>query len=264
MINRIIFFILILLLIILLVFLNFRNFLDGIKNIVFKILGTFVHFFKKIIEAFVNFIKLIFQIRIIQEENNKLKNENLILISKLINDENLLDNYKDLERQFGLRSGYRFKLVPANVLGADFQETGEFLIINKGKNDGLEPDMPVVIDNVLIGKIFQIHTDYSSVILINDDSIKVAAKTQNFNASGVTKSENGQIFIDLISKDKKLEEGDVVFTSGRDGVFPANLILGKVEKIYDIDSQLFQKVKIDPLINYYQQENVFVITNYLK
>lgn len=264
MIRKVFFFILIVLFILLLIFLNFKNILEIIKNFFLRILEIFISFFRKIVGAVINFIKLIFQIKSIQQENVRLKDEKIILVSKLINSEKLIESYKILEKQFNLKNQNKYKFIPAEVISVSPQETGEFLIINKGKDDGLEVDMPVVVESVLIGKIFEVYSNYSKVILVNDELMKVAVKTQNSAAFGVTENKNSQIYVDFVLKDTKIEKDEIVLSSGRDGVFPPNLILGQIDQLYKSDSQLFQKSKIIPLINYYQLENVFVINNYLR
>lgn len=263
MIKKIIFFIFILILIFLLIFFNSKNFLNGVKVIIIKLLENLNSFFRKIFLAISDSFKLIFQIRSIREENIKLKKENLFLASKLVKEEKLIKNYEFLEKYFNLKKQKKLKLLFAEVINSFSQDGGEFLIINKGKKDGINIDMPVIVGDALIGKIFEVFSNYSKVLLINSENIKVAAKT-NSGLLGITLGKRGRLYVDLISKDKFIKKGEIVLSSGQDGIFPPDFILGKVKTIYNNDAQLFQRVELTSFLDYSRLSGVFVFTNYLK
>src|SRR5207245_8526771 len=67
-----------------------------------------------------------------------------------------------------------FKLIAAEVITRDSSTWWRTVTINRGKRDGVEPDTPVVTDEGLIGKTTSVSDSISVVILVSDDSYKLA------------------------------------------------------------------------------------------
>src|SRR2546423_6850625 len=82
-----------------------------------------------------------------------------------------------------------FKLVPAEVVARDSSTWWRTVTINRGKEDGLETDMPVVTDEGLVGKTTTISNNISVVLLITDENCKVAASVEGSREQGIVSGE---------------------------------------------------------------------------
>ena len=70
---------------------------------------------------------------------------------------------------------------------------------------------------------------------------------------------NTNLKLDLISKNEKINIGDLVVTSPNNELIPENILVGKIKKIQTSPTSLFFDILIDPLINYQKIHFVFVV-----
>ena len=108
------------------------------------------------------------------------------------------------------------------------------IILNKGVNAGFKKGMPVLDGLFLIGRITEVNYLSSRVLLINDLNSKIpviiAPNGSQAIMSGI--GENVAV-LDFLPKKHQLEEGNVVYTSGSDGIFEPGIPIGKIVKKED-------------------------------
>src|SRR5207253_143523 len=128
-----------------------------------------------------------------------------------------------------------FKLVPAVVVARDASTWWRTITINRGKEDGVEGDMPVVTDEGLVGKTTTVSANISVVILVSDENCKVACSVEGTREQGIVSGERVTVGItptldlNFLSKQADLHAGQKVYTTGVGGVFPSGLLLGVVK-----------------------------------
>lgn len=196
----------------------------------------------------------------------KLKDENIELAARLLDQKKLQSENSALRDQFETSNPKPTNLLHAKVVGAPSFVPGisfpSVLIIDKGEKDGIKKNQAVVFKNVLIGKIEK-STDYlSRVILLGSSVFSFTAKTER-GAIGVIKGEgNGKVTLDNVLLSDDLKKDDLVYTRGdlnESGVgIPEDLIIGKIESIEKNPSALFQKAKIRTVIDLTRLFDVFV------
>ena len=81
-----------------------------------------------------------------------------------------------LRHALNYRERSLFKLVPAEIVARDSSTWWRTVTINRGKQDGIERDMPVVTDEGLVGKTTTVSANISVVLLVSDENCRVAAK----------------------------------------------------------------------------------------
>src|SRR5438874_8145622 len=120
-----------------------------------------------------------------------------------------------------------FKLVPAEVIARDSSTWWRTVTINRGKEDKLETDMPVVTDEGLVGKTTTISNNISVVLLITDENCKVAASVEGSREQGIVSGERVSgglaplLDLNFLTKQANLQPGQKAYTSGVGGVFPS-------------------------------------------
>src|SRR5438309_7456566 len=157
-----------------------------------------------------------------------------------------------------------FKLVPAEVVTRDSSTWWHTVTINRGKEDGIEPDMPVVTDEGLIGKTTTVSRAISIVLLVSDENCRVAANVEGTREQGIVTEERviGTVTplleLSFLSKQANLQPGQKVYTSGVGGVFPPGLLLGMVKsfRVRELDGQ----GQLNPAVDLSKLEDVFVVT----
>lgn len=159
-----------------------------------------------------------------------------------------------------------FEPKQATVIGRNPDRWHELLVINKGKNAGIEPDMAVITSKGLIGKVKSSNTFTSTVQLMSsmDPTNRISAKIQagENNFFGLIEGydkENGLLLLKRIPYDAKVEKDQNVITSGLGGVFPEGLPIGKVVEIVPDEFGLTQTAYVKPGADFYDIGHVMVV-----
>lgn len=198
----------------------------------------------------------------------KLKEENLKLSKKLIDQKKLELEIKALHDQFEVITPRSAILLPANVAGARGFLPGisnpESFVIDKGLKDGVKKGDAVIFADNLVGKVVEASSYLSKVELITSPSSSFAAKT-DFGVLGVVRGlGNGEMVLDNVLLSESLEPDNFVILSGDLNLegrgFKEGLIVGKVTSVEKNPSELFQKGKLKSLIDISSLSKVFVIT----
>jgi hypothetical protein len=120
--------------------------------------------------------------------------------------------------------------------------------------------MPVVNDEGVIGRVLDVSDRHCRVLLITDQGSSVDAVDQRNRVRGILcgKDPNGCL-LKYIRSNLDIREGDLVITSGKDGVFPKGLRLGVIQAAYKDPVDLFQKIEVKPLVRLSALEEVLII-----
>lgn len=200
---------------------------------------------------------------------DELKKENLVLTRKIVDQQALLAENKSLHDQFQTASPKSLDLMPALVVGAPRFLPGvtspETFVINVGKKDGVKMGSAVVFKDNLVGKISKISDYLSEVMLVTNPDSKFAAKTTN-GVLGIVRGEGNQdMILDNVLLSDTLARDNVVVTSGDLTVdlanFSPNLIVGKITSVDKSPNDIFQRGKIQSLLDFSKLTDVFVLIN---
>ncbi len=205
-------------------------------------------------------------------EVKSLQAQNFALTEKIVNQTKLIEDNKALRDQFQTENPKSPTLIEANVIGAPGFIPGisapEFLVLDRGENDGIKVGQAVVYQDNLVGRIIKTSSSLASVMLISNFSSSFTAKTASTDALGVVKGQGGGgLFLDNVVLSDSLQKGDLVLTKGdfdsqtMVGV-PPDLVVGQIESVSKFPSDLFQEAKLNSKINFSKLSKVFVIVNY--
>ncbi len=207
-------------------------------------------------------------------KDNSIVAENKQLIKKLVDFQKMATENSALRDQFETTSPASQNLLPANVVSASSFIPGisspEYLVIDKGKKDGIKTGMAVVFKDNLLGKITEISDSLSRVILVSNPSISFSAKTISIkgepgaSALGIISGMGGQdMILGNVLLSDTLAVGDYVTTKGDLQVdnagFPPSIIIGKITSVEKKASDLFQRAKVKSLLDFSKLSTVFVV-----
>jgi len=170
----------------------------------------------------------------------------------------------ELQKQLGFKqSRPELKVVSANVIGQDPNGTTRTLVIDQGSNAGIEMGMAVISPDFLVGQVTDVNASSARVTLVIDSSSHIGAMLQSNNAAGVIFGEwqsGGQMQLRYLDPATKVNEGDVVVTSGQTARVPKGLVIGKVASVNRNLQAAELNVNVAPLINFNTMQTVMVIT----
>lgn len=200
----------------------------------------------------------------LEAENNALRVQNRSLTATNHALSDVEHEVNRLRAALKYRERAAFKLVPAEVLTRDASTWWRTVTINRGKEDGIQNDMPVVTDSGLVGKTTTVSRNISVVLLVSDENCRVAASVEGSREQGIVTGERvaglvaPSLDLNFLSKQANLQPGQKVFTSGAGGVFPTGLLLGTVKsyRVRELDGQ----AQLAPAVDLSKLEDVFVVT----
>jgi len=208
-----------------------------------------------------DFLGGIMRVKILKQELDELKLENQELIAQVVVLKDLKKENKTLRQALEIGFQKEFKLALVQIISKDISQ--DFILIDKGSEDGISKNMPVITQQrVLVGKISEIYKNFSKVMLISNKENSFDAKIQNEekDISGVVKGQgNFRILFDLIPREENLSQEDIVITSALGGIFPKGLLVGRIKEIKKSDVEPFQQAEIEPFFDVSQTETLFII-----
>jgi rod shape-determining protein MreC len=134
------------------------------------------------------------------------------------------------------------------------------IVINKGTRDGVAKGMAVVATDGLVGHVVKAFDGSAMVLLVIDPTSAVDALVQRSRFRGIVEGEStARCRFKYLVRKADVKRGDVVISSGLDGVFPKGLPVGTVADVFETHTGLFQEAKIQPFVNFTRLEEVLVV-----
>lgn len=161
------------------------------------------------------------------------------------------------------RFDYKGGQVVGRVVSREPNSVIQSIVIDLGKANGIEPGMPVVTERGLVGRVTDVYSNASRVLLITDSNSNVNTLLQNSRLRGILHGRAGQQpIMDYLPQDNKVLVGDIVVTSGVGGNFPAGVPVGQVVEVEQNDVEMFQRAVVRTTVDFDTLETILVVTNF--
>jgi rod shape-determining protein MreC len=167
-----------------------------------------------------------------------------------------------LQAMLGFRERYVGSTVAAQVIGASGSDQSRVFTIDKGSRDGLKPDMAVITQDGIVGKLRDVFPTTSYVLEINDQTSGAGVILATTRIRAILRGTvSGRVQIGNLTADSRIKPGEQVLTSGGDQVYPRGLPVGTIESIApDPDHQPYTAIVVHPAVDLNRVEEVLVIT----
>ncbi|HEY8516940.1 MAG TPA: rod shape-determining protein MreC [Candidatus Binatia bacterium] len=165
-----------------------------------------------------------------------------------------------LQALLDLREGLPGQSVAARLTGVDASGLFRTATINKGENDGVTKGMAVIAPMGVVGRVVSTSPNAARVLLLEDPSSGVDALVQRSRARGIVEgSLNGGCQLKYVKHREDVRVGDLVTTSGLDGIFPKGIPVGTIVRLAREEGGLFQTAEIAPAVDFNKLEEVLVV-----
>lgn len=247
--------------IVLLIFLNSFGWLRWPKSIFYKASVPILKPFEIAGNRISGGVKILTNIKDLIKENYRLEQENQQLILQLTSLNELTQENKTLRQQLQIGPPLESKMIIADLIGFEPGNIGQYFFINKGGKDGVKLNQAVIFaGGFLVGKINDVKENFSRVLALTDSDSSAFALAQKTRTGGVVKGDHGVgLIFDMVPPEKEIKEEDIIISSGLDKGIPKGLVIGQIESKISKESEIFQRFKIKPAVNYKEIESVFVI-----
>ena len=150
------------------------------------------------------------------------------------------------------------RVISAEVIGHDPDHIYDTIIINAGRDLGVDKDMPVVTPEGLVGYITQVGASDSVVQLLM--RTRVSALIQATRAQGIVSWTDGQFRLRFVEASNLVQEGDLVVSSGLGGRYPKGIPIGTVVEVnQEKRTPVFLRVILKSSVDFSVLEEVFVL-----
>ena len=166
------------------------------------------------------------KLEVLSQENLKLNLENQILSSNKIENERLRNLLKFRDRN-------EFDFIGADILSKGMNSNMASVLLNRGLNDGVKNNNPVLSSRGVAGKIILVADNYSEVQLVSDIDFRLSVKIMPSETEGIMRwIANDTCEIVEVQTTSDVQIGDIVLTSNLSIYFPPNLPVGEVISFY--------------------------------
>ena len=199
----------------------------------------------------------------LKEENEQLKKKNSELKQALRELEIIKSENNTLKEYVNLKDKYaEYKTLPAYVINKDISNYNDTLIINVGKDDGIEVNMPVIADQGLVGHIISVTDKTAKVQTIVDTASTISCTVTTSRDSVIargTLDKQSTLKVTYIPTDATLLQGDTIETSGLGGIYPKGILVGTIKQVVTTKNITDRYAIIDTAVNFAKIDSVLVI-----
>ena len=161
------------------------------------------------------------------------------------------------------RTNPQYDYIATTVVGREISPFLQYIIIDKGTEDGVRYGMPVVTQQGLVGRVDAVIAGAARIKMITDSTSVVNVYLQSADIEAQLQgSLTGDMFLDMIPVGGLVESGDVVLTSGLGGNYPPNVFVGQVLSTQSRENALFQTASIQPIVDFRSINAVLVVNNF--
>lgn len=143
-----------------------------------------------------------------------------------------------------------YELIPSFVVGREPSPLFNSIVIDVGKENGVELNMPVISPFGVVGKVTQVLNKSSLVQLIRNPDVFVSVHHRQSDAVGILTSSGSDKISVSLRNHHNVAVGDTLFTSGMGGVYPAGLPVGVVSKTENGDMLLYNDIHVKPFVDF--------------
>jgi rod shape-determining protein MreC len=171
----------------------------------------------------------------------------------------LADRARSLEDLLALRDRSNLETVAAEIIAASASPDFRTLTIDKGTTHGIKGDMAVIGSDGVVGRIVVPSRAAAKVQLLIDRNAAAGALIERSRAQGIALGGGDErLRLEYVSEASDVVVGDVVVTSGIDGIYPKGFTIGRVESV-EKNGPAYRRITVKPAVNFSSLETVLVV-----
>ncbi|MFC2080761.1 rod shape-determining protein MreC [Bacteroidota bacterium] len=187
----------------------------------------------------------------------------------------LLWNQQDgLNRKLENSSGYvydsvprrKFSYIPASVINSSINKQFNFISLDKGRHHGIEPEMAVISPRGVVGVVYAVSGNFSTVIPMINRDFRLSAKIRRngyFGSLSWPGTGYDLAILEEIPFHVDIRRGDTIVTSGYSAIFPEGIVVGTIRD-FEAEEGNFYTIAVNIAVDYKNLSYVNVIRNLLR
>jgi rod shape-determining protein MreC len=215
-----------------------------------------------------NFFSNVFQAGSLAERVDQLVTENAELKRQLQETSTLVAENEEYAGILEIAEEESLDVMGATVIGESPSDFEWAVFVNKGSDDDVREDMPVIGASGLVGRVVRVFATTSKVMLIIDPDSKVSARLSSTRETGLIEGQREELLrLNLIGSETEILPGEPVETSGYQldegytGLFPSGISIGAVDVVERSDDGVTVRVLVRPSVNFARLDKVGIVTD---
>jgi rod shape-determining protein MreC len=201
--------------------------------------------------------------------NEEVAKQKLVLQSQRANQvEQLANENAQLRKLLGLRERLNSPSLAAEVLYDAADPYTRKVVIDKGLAQGVEPGSPVIDESGVLGQVTRVHPLIAEVTLVTDSDQAIPVVNTRTGTRGIAYGDAGRfgsggLELRYMAANADVQPGDLLTTSGVDGVYPAGIPVAKVVKVERRPDSAFARIVCYPQAHVNGARHVMVLKSLL-
>lgn len=232
---------------------------NTLRGLIYQILVPSIQFTSDSVSNTSKIFSNIIQVVSANKQNIKLKEEIVLLSQQLKDYQDLVDENTKLKNLLHLVHPKTTEAIYANIIIREPMHWYQGVIINKGSNDGLTDNLPVLFvdkhgTTCVFGRVSKVYNTTSEIALITNSLSSMVVTINNRQADCLLEGSDMQyVKLNYIPNNEKLQIGDEVVTSKISSIFPNNIPIGKIVEINKTPYNEYSEVLVLP---YFQIQSI--------
>lgn len=195
----------------------------------------------------------------VQQENNALKHELQSLQVSLQQERAEAQRTDNLRQLLELRERAKLDTVAAEVIAGAASPDFRTVTIDKGSSEDLATDMAVISPAGVVGRVILPSRRASKVQLLIDRNAAAGALIERTRVQGVVIGiGDGTLKMQYVPGTADVKTGDLVVTSGIDGIYPKGFVIGTVDRT-DRGDGAYHEIVVRPAVDFSRLEEVLIV-----
>jgi rod shape-determining protein MreC len=196
-------------------------------------------------------VKNYFMLTRTSQENTRLLKEVSELKIQVRLAQQIRQENERLRKMLELRDKLPYTLIAGEVVARDAKAAqSRTIMVNRGTRHGITSQMPVVTPDGVVGMTIFVDVLSAKVLMITDASASIGAMLEKGRVAGILNGDGlNSCILKFLPINSQIHKGDLVITSGQEGIFPEGLAVGRVLKEIK-ESTLYRSVEVVPFPNF--------------
>ncbi len=165
-----------------------------------------------------------------------------------------------LARIAEMRADFEVPMLPAQLVGSDVSAFFRSVLVDRGREHGVRSGMPVISEEGIVGLVTATSQRAARATLLLDRQTAIDGTVQRSRTRGIVRGRGSELVdFEFVARGGDVEVGDIVITSGLDGVYPKGLRVGIVSAVSEAGAGLLRNASLAPAVDFGRLEQAFVI-----
>ena len=197
----------------------------------------------------------------LQNENNRMREQQVLNSQQLQQNAQLLAENAHLRKLLDASERVQIKTLMSEILYDARDPFSRKIILDRGQSHGIRPGQPVIDDLGVIGQVTRVFPFTSEVTLLTDkdQAIPVQVLRSGVRSVAYGRGQSGVLELRFMASNADIRKGDVLTTSGIDGVYPSGLAVATVATVDTQTSDAFARILCQPSAGVSRHRQVLIL-----